>query len=155
MLIPRAGLSIALLFAFSNPPAFAIASVNLRDQTFFRQDGSLTDYAHGVLYANAAWTGWRILVLIASWSVAVNCFIALPIDFFNLGLDFGSCPDNVWLDFVVLDTHGKNRTKKNPVPSTLKPYLNVVPTALASITTVMLWIIPAMNWLGNGVKLLI
>ena len=56
---------------------------------------------------------------------------------------------------MVLDTHGKNRTKKNPVPSTLKPYLNVDPTAVASTTMVMLWIMPAMNWLGNGVKLLV
>lgn len=77
MLIPRAGLSMALLFSFSSPPAFATPSVSLRDQTFFRSDGSLTDYARGVLFANAAWTGWRILVLIASWSVAVNRFMAL------------------------------------------------------------------------------
>ena len=77
MLIPRAGLSMALLFAFSSPAVFAIPSVSLRDQTFFRSDGSLTDYARGVLFANAAWTGWRLLVLIASWSVVVNRFIAL------------------------------------------------------------------------------
>ena len=69
MLLPRAGLSMALLFAFSNPPPFAIPSVSLRDQTFFKSDGSLTDYSRGVLFANAAWTGWRLLVLIASWSV--------------------------------------------------------------------------------------
>jgi hypothetical protein len=77
MLLPRAGLSMALLFAFSSPSAFAIPSVSLRDQTFFRSDGSLTDYARGVLFANAAWTGWRLLVLIASWSVVVDHFIAL------------------------------------------------------------------------------
>jgi hypothetical protein len=77
MLIPRAGLSMALLFAFSNPPAFANPSVSLRDQTFFRSDGSLTDYARGVLFANAAWTGWRLLVLIVSWLVVVDRFIAL------------------------------------------------------------------------------
>jgi hypothetical protein len=76
MLLPRAGLSMALLFAFSSPSAFDIPSVSLRDQTFFRSDGSLTDYARGVLYANAAWTGWRLLVLIASWSVVVDHSIA-------------------------------------------------------------------------------
>ena len=69
MLLPRAGLSMALLFAFSKPPVFPSSSVSLRDHTFFRSDGSLTDYARGVLFANAAWTGWRFLVLIASWSV--------------------------------------------------------------------------------------
>lgn len=77
MLLPRAGMSMALLFAFSNPPAFAIPSVSLRDQTFFRSDGSLTDYSRGVLFANAAWTGWRLLVLITSWSVVVNRSITL------------------------------------------------------------------------------
>lgn len=77
ILLPRAGLSMALLFAFSGPPVFPTPSVSLRDQTFFRSDGSLTDYARGVLFANAAWTGWRLLVLIASWSVVVNRFIAL------------------------------------------------------------------------------
>ena len=76
MLLPRAALSMALLFAFSKPLAFPTPSVSLRDQTFFRSDGSLTDYARGILFANAAWTGWRLLVLIASWSV-VNRFIAL------------------------------------------------------------------------------
>jgi hypothetical protein len=69
MLLPRAALSMALLFAFSKPPAFPNPTITLRDQTFFRSDGSLTDYARGVLFANAAWTAWRLLVLIASWSV--------------------------------------------------------------------------------------
>jgi hypothetical protein len=72
MLIPRAGLSMALLFAFSSPPAYSTSSVSSRDQTYFRLDGSLTDYARGVLFANAAWTGWRLLLLIASWSVIVD-----------------------------------------------------------------------------------
>ena len=79
MLIPRAGLSMALLFAFSSPPAIPSPSASLRDQTFFRSDGSLTDYSRGVLYANAAWTGWRLLVLIASWSVVINrSFYSFP-----------------------------------------------------------------------------
>lgn len=77
MLLPRAGLSMALLFAFSSPPVFPNPSVSLRDQTFFRSDGSLTDYARGILFANAAWTGWRLLVLMASWSVLINRFTAL------------------------------------------------------------------------------
>ena len=56
---------------------------------------------------------------------------------------------------MVLDTHGKNRIKKNPVPSTLKPYLNAGLTEVASTTMVMLWITLAMNWLGDGAKLLV
>lgn len=77
MLLPRAGLSMALLFAFSKPPAFSNPMISLRDQTFFRQDGSLTDYARGILFANAAWTAWRLLVLIASWSVVFITFLFL------------------------------------------------------------------------------
>lgn len=71
LLLPRAGLSLALLFSFSSAtqiPVFSTsASFMQRDSTFFRQDGSLTDYARGVLIANAAWTAWRILVLLVSW----------------------------------------------------------------------------------------
>lgn len=72
LLLPRAALSMALLFAFSKPPASTnstVSAVSPRDQTFFKPDGSLTNYARGVLFANAAWTAWRLLVLIASWSV--------------------------------------------------------------------------------------
>ena len=71
LLLPRAALSMALLFAFSNPPASTNSAVSRRDRTFFNPDGSLTNYARGVLFANAAWTGWRLLVLIASWSVVL------------------------------------------------------------------------------------
>ncbi|KAF8879595.1 hypothetical protein BD779DRAFT_1628013 [Infundibulicybe gibba] len=72
LLLPRAGLSLALLLAFTTPQpgvvALADAGLNHRDATFFRtQDGTLTNYARGVLIANAAWTAWRILVLFFSW----------------------------------------------------------------------------------------
>ena len=72
LLLPRAGLSLALLLAFTTPQvgivALADAGVSRRDATFFRPtDGTLTDYARGVLIANAAWTAWRVLVLWASW----------------------------------------------------------------------------------------
>lgn len=72
LLIPRAGLCLALLLAFSRPQAgtLALASmgINNRDGTFFRRnDGTLTDYARGVLIANATWTAWRILLLLISW----------------------------------------------------------------------------------------
>lgn len=72
LLLPRAGLSLALLFAFTSPQvgvvALADAGITHRDATFFRgEDGTLTNYARGVLIANAAWTAWRLLVLLCSW----------------------------------------------------------------------------------------
>ena len=74
LLMPRAALCMALLFSFSSPEpgavALADAGISRRDGTFFRaSDGTLTDYARGVLIANAAWTAWRILVLLISWYV--------------------------------------------------------------------------------------
>ena len=73
LLLPRAGLSLALLFAFSSPPpnfAFVNAgAISRRDGTFFRENGALTDYARGVLIANAAWTAWKVLILLISWCV--------------------------------------------------------------------------------------
>ncbi|CAL1702863.1 unnamed protein product [Somion occarium] len=71
LLAPRATLSLALLLAFSSPLPFPQGDTGIfskRDGTFFRaEDGTLTSYARGVLIANAAWTAWRILVLLVSW----------------------------------------------------------------------------------------
>ncbi|KIK95395.1 hypothetical protein PAXRUDRAFT_778287 [Paxillus rubicundulus Ve08.2h10] len=72
LLLPRAGLSLVLLLSFSsaNPEYVSLveAGFNGRDGTFFRaSDGTLTDYSRGVLFANAAWTAWRTLVLFISW----------------------------------------------------------------------------------------
>ncbi|KAF9467528.1 hypothetical protein BDZ94DRAFT_962073 [Collybia nuda] len=72
LLLPRAGLALALLLAFTTPQAgvvaLADAGVSHRDGTFFRkEDGTLTNYARGVLIANAAWTAWRALVLLTSY----------------------------------------------------------------------------------------
>lgn len=72
LLLPRAGLCLVLLLSFSSPQAGYVALIdagsNHRDGTFFRAaDGTLTDYARGVLIANAAWTAWRTLVLLCSW----------------------------------------------------------------------------------------
>ncbi|CCL98011.1 uncharacterized protein FIBRA_00004 [Fibroporia radiculosa] len=71
LLLPRAALSLALLLEFwtAQPGAIALtdAGISPRDGTFFRaSDGTLTNYARGVLIANAAWTAWRILVLLLS-----------------------------------------------------------------------------------------
>ena len=74
LLLPRAALALALLLTFWSPQAGELALTDMgvrpRDGTFFRaSDGTLTDYARGVLIANAAWTAWRILVLLISWYV--------------------------------------------------------------------------------------
>ncbi|KAF8578536.1 hypothetical protein K439DRAFT_1648755 [Ramaria rubella] len=61
LLLPRAALSLALLLT---PPA---STVPARDPTYFTSSGALTGYARGVLFANAAWTAWRALVLLASF----------------------------------------------------------------------------------------
>ncbi|KAI0072350.1 hypothetical protein K474DRAFT_1605301 [Panus rudis PR-1116 ss-1] len=71
LLLPRAALSLALLLAYASPKSFPEGDTGVfsrRDGTFFRaEDGTLTGYARGVLIANAAWTAWRILVLLVSW----------------------------------------------------------------------------------------
>lgn len=71
LLLPRAGLALALLLAFSSPPpadiGFTTSAIQSRDMTFFRTNGTLTDYARGVLIANAAWTAWRTLLVLWSW----------------------------------------------------------------------------------------
>ncbi|KAI0086063.1 hypothetical protein BDY19DRAFT_895416 [Irpex rosettiformis] len=72
LLLPRAALSLALLLSFWTPEAGELALADMgvrpRDGTFFRSsDQTLTNYARGVLIANAAWTAWRLLVLFVSW----------------------------------------------------------------------------------------
>jgi hypothetical protein len=66
LLLPCA--AVSRCFSFSQPDvsvvAFANAGVDYRDATFFRVgDGILTDYAIGVLIANAAWMAGKVLVL--------------------------------------------------------------------------------------------
>jgi len=72
LLLPRAGLCLALLLTFSSsqPGALALADSGSirRDRTFFNpQDGTLSGYAEGVLIANVAWTAWRTLVWLCAW----------------------------------------------------------------------------------------
>ena len=77
LLLPRAGLCLALLFSFSSPdPSSTLYSPSQRDATFFNHDASLTSYASAVLIANASWTAWRSLVLLLSWQVFFHqqCF---------------------------------------------------------------------------------
>ena len=72
LLLPRAGLCLALLLTFSSsqPGTLALADTGSirRDQTFFDpENGTLSGYAKGVLIANAAWTAWRTLVWLCAW----------------------------------------------------------------------------------------
>jgi hypothetical protein len=73
LLLPRAGISLALIFAFKAPDVVALQLANSgilsrRDQTFFRPiDGTLTNYATGILWTNVAWTGWKVFVVLTSW----------------------------------------------------------------------------------------
>ena len=72
LLLPRAALSLALLLTFWTPQPGELVLTDMgvrpRDGTFFRSsDQTLTNYARGVLIANAAWTAWRLLVLFVSW----------------------------------------------------------------------------------------
>ncbi|TCD63793.1 hypothetical protein EIP91_004944 [Steccherinum ochraceum] len=72
LLVPRAALSLALLLTYSGQAAARLPAgddgvLGRRDGTFFRENGTLTGYAKGVLIANAAWSAWRILVLLVSW----------------------------------------------------------------------------------------
>jgi hypothetical protein len=72
LLLPRAGLSLALLLAYSSPQpdnvALGMANAIRRDPTFsHRSDASLTSYARGVLIANAAWAAWQALLILLSW----------------------------------------------------------------------------------------
>ena len=88
LLLPRAGIALAVLLAYStvNPTtlAFLNSRVNLprkaalqadsnstpvsRDSTFFSEtDGTLTTYAKTVLWANCGWTLWKILILLFAY----------------------------------------------------------------------------------------
>lgn len=71
-LLPRAGLSLALLLAFTNPDPGYLALLSQgavgRDSTYFDSpSGVLSTYAKVVLWLNVAWTAWRVLVLVVSW----------------------------------------------------------------------------------------
>ncbi|EIN06802.1 hypothetical protein PUNSTDRAFT_105955 [Punctularia strigosozonata HHB-11173 SS5] len=75
LLLPRAGLALALLLAPGVGGAAVpgnVASANrgagaARDGTYFGEDGRLTAFGRGVLFANCAWVAWRALVLLFSW----------------------------------------------------------------------------------------
>lgn len=77
LLLPKAGLCLALLLTFSSsqPGTLALADSGSihRDRTFFNpQDGTLSGYAEGVLIANAAWAVWRTLVWLFAWYAVIS-----------------------------------------------------------------------------------
>ncbi|GAA5824684.1 hypothetical protein JCM11251_005300 [Rhodosporidiobolus azoricus] len=74
LLIPRAGLSVAVLLLYSTTAYGSSTAVTIsRDNAYFGTDGALTGFAAGVLFANSAWAAWRLLVylvaLIGLWLV--------------------------------------------------------------------------------------
>ena len=78
LLLPRAGLCLALLLTFSSSQpgtmAFADPGSTRRNRTFFNpQDGMLSGYAEGVLIANVAWAVWRALVWVCAWYARYLC----------------------------------------------------------------------------------
>lgn len=118
LLMPRAALSLAALLAFWSPQPGAIAQgdagISPRDGTFFRADGTLTDYARGVLIANAAWTAWRILVLFLSLCVfPVTSFYERQL-ISVLVLGCGSPAGRAVPAFVGLVSGGRRMTRRRP-----------------------------------------
>jgi len=58
-LLPRAAICLAVLL--QTPPGPNAG----RDSTYFDVGtGALSGYAKGILFANAAWTAWRFLVML-------------------------------------------------------------------------------------------
>ena len=118
LLLPRAGLSLALLLNFSSlqPGTLALADAgNLhRDRTFFNpQTGTLSGYAEGVLIANAAWTAWRTLVWLCAWCA---CRLFHPFGdrqfadhILRIGLVCGSSADMAAQVFVAPVSGGRKR----------------------------------------------
>jgi hypothetical protein len=73
LLLPRVALCLVMLLAYSRPQPqdVVLAGANAggvgRDTLYFRNDGSLSAYAKGVLWTNVAWGAWRAVVLFVSW----------------------------------------------------------------------------------------
>ncbi|GAA5936908.1 hypothetical protein JCM10213_000136 [Rhodosporidiobolus nylandii] len=66
LLIPRGGLSVAVLLLYSTTAYSSSASTISRDSAYFATEGTLSAFASGVLFANAAWAAWRLILLIGS-----------------------------------------------------------------------------------------
>ncbi|GAA6052932.1 hypothetical protein JCM3770_006740 [Rhodotorula araucariae] len=67
LLLPRAGLAVAILLLYSTTAYGTTTSTTGRDTAYFGANGTLTGFGSGVIFANAAWAAWRVGV----WVVAV------------------------------------------------------------------------------------
>ncbi|GAA5979614.1 hypothetical protein JCM11641_007887 [Rhodosporidiobolus odoratus] len=68
LLLPRAGLSVAVLLLYSTTAyGSSAASTVSRDSAYFATNGTLSGFATGVLFANSVWAAWRLLVLLVAW----------------------------------------------------------------------------------------
>ncbi|KAM0790980.1 hypothetical protein ACM66B_004282 [Microbotryomycetes sp. NB124-2] len=67
LLVPRAGLSLALLLLFGTT-AYGSANVGPteRDNAYFRLNGTLTNFAQGVLLTNCVWAALRLLIVLVA-----------------------------------------------------------------------------------------
>jgi len=130
LLLPRAGLCLALLFNFSSsqPGTLALADSGSfrRDRTFFNPgDGTLSSYAEGVLISNAAWTAWRTLVWLCAWYARYIRSLfgdrqSADLDP-QIGLVCGSLVDMAAPVFVVPVLDGrKRRRRREPLYTVLK-----------------------------------
>ncbi|ORY47191.1 hypothetical protein BCR35DRAFT_356218 [Leucosporidium creatinivorum] len=68
LLVPRAGLSLALLLLFGTT-AYGTANETAsdRDSAYFHRNGTLTGFAQGVLLTNCAWAALRLLFIVISY----------------------------------------------------------------------------------------
>ncbi|GAA6018135.1 hypothetical protein JCM10207_006090 [Rhodosporidiobolus poonsookiae] len=65
LLLPRAGISVAILFLYDTT-AYGSSTVTTlsRDSAYFDRDGTLSSFAAGVLFANTVWAALRLLVFL-------------------------------------------------------------------------------------------
>ncbi|GAA5849594.1 hypothetical protein JCM9279_007281 [Rhodotorula babjevae] len=66
LLLPRAGITVAVLLLFSTTAYGTSTSTTARDSAFFDADGTLSRFSAGVLLANAAWAAWRLGVVVVA-----------------------------------------------------------------------------------------
>ncbi|GAA6030763.1 hypothetical protein JCM8097_008864 [Rhodosporidiobolus ruineniae] len=67
LLVPRAGLSVAILLLYSTTAYSSSSATISRDSAYFDRDGTLSSFATGILFANAVWAAWRLVLLVGAW----------------------------------------------------------------------------------------
>ncbi|GAA5853224.1 hypothetical protein JCM8547_000247 [Rhodosporidiobolus lusitaniae] len=67
LLIPRAGLSVAILFLYNTTDYGSLTANSIsRNSAYFVSNGTLSPFAFGVLMANAVWAAWRLFLVLFS-----------------------------------------------------------------------------------------